>query len=105
LRSIFPHWPFYGPVSEDDVILEKRSTTTYGNAQQSLPLVEALHCHDVILVTSRVHMYRAFRTFRSVFPAEIPIYARAVISQHFDPGYWEVFFETLKAIFYDLWAY
>src|SRR5882672_1590713 len=41
LREIFPQWPFYGGLHEDDVVLEKRSTTTYGNAQQSLPLVEA----------------------------------------------------------------
>src|SRR5580692_7608735 len=44
LREIFPQWPFYGNLREEDVVLERRSATTYGNAQQSLPLVEALHC-------------------------------------------------------------
>ena len=39
LRDIFPQKPFYGDLDSDDIILEKRSLTTYGNAQQALPLV------------------------------------------------------------------
>jgi len=105
LREIFPQWPYYGPISSDDVILEKRSATTYGNAQQSLPLVEALKCKDVILVTSRIHMHRSFRIFRTVFPAEIPIYTRAIVAGHFQPTKVELFIETTKSIFYSLWAY
>ena len=53
LEDIFKEWPYYGSVSEKDVILEKRSGSTYGNAQQTLPLVEALKCRDLILVTCR----------------------------------------------------
>src|SRR5688572_21728106 len=40
-REILPQAVFYGGLKEEDVVLEKRSTTTYGNAIQSLPLVEA----------------------------------------------------------------
>ena len=31
-------------------------------------LVEALNCKDVILITSHLHMYRASRTFKAIFP-------------------------------------
>src|SRR5688572_9401257 len=31
LREIFPERPFYPAVAESDIVLERRSTTTYGN--------------------------------------------------------------------------
>ncbi len=105
LPGIFPQWPFYGVVDPHDVILEKHSLTTYGNAEQSLPLAKALHCRDVILVTSRVHMYRSLHTFRAVFPKAIAIYPHAVIAGHYNPHAWELYSETLRTMFYDLWAY
>lgn len=105
VREIFPQWPFYGGLREEDVVLERRSTTTYGNAQQSLPLVEAMHCHSVVLVTSHLHMRRAFRTFRHVFPPEILILTRAVSSGSIPPRSGDVALETVKAMFYSLWAY
>lgn len=105
LRDIFPVLPFHGEVREADVILEKHSQSTYGNAQQSLALVEALHCRDVILVTSRAHMYRALSTFRAEFPPTIPIYPRAVVAGSLQPGRVELIWETLKSVFYSLWAY
>ncbi|MCM2281394.1 MAG: YdcF family protein [Bdellovibrionaceae bacterium] len=105
LRDIFPLWPYHGDLRESDVILEKTSQTTWGNAQQSLALVEALRCRDVVLVTSRLHMYRALSTFRAQFPSSIPIYPRAVISGSYTPGRHEVAWEAVKSIFYSLWAY
>jgi len=105
LREIFPLLPFYGTVNEQDIILEKRSTTTYGNAQQSLPLVETLKCRDLILVTSNIHMYRAFRTFRAIYPVQVPILPRAVLAGRGESGADEIFFEALKSIFYSLWTY
>ncbi len=105
LREIFPQLPFYGPINEDDVVLEKRSSTTYGNAQQSLPLVEALHCKNIVLVTSRLHMYRSFKIFRTVFPADVAITARAVVAGRLEPAALETFVETIKSLFYSLWAY
>lgn len=104
-RDIFPLWPFYGDLKEQDIILERRSETTYGNAQQTLPLVEALRCRDIILITSRVHMRRALFTFRAEYPADFPIIARATISYGVRPGWGEVATETLKALFYSFWAY
>jgi len=105
LREIFPQWPFYGGLREDDVVLERRSATTYGNAQQSLPLVEALHCRSVVLVTSHLHMRRAFKTFRQVFPPEILILTRSISSGYVPPRTWDLTVETIKSLFYSLWAY
>jgi uncharacterized SAM-binding protein YcdF (DUF218 family) len=105
LRDIFPQMPFYGEIREQDVILERRSRTTYGNAQQSLPLVEALRCRDIILVTSRVHIYRTYRTFRAEFPPTIQILPRAVVAGTAVPSWAEAALEALKSIFYSTWAY
>lgn len=105
LREIFPQWPFYGNINERDVVLERRSETTYGNAQQSLPLVEALHCRSLVLITSTLHMYRAQRTFRNVFPPDFPIVYRAILSGRYKPGFQDLAIEATKSIFYSIWAY
>ncbi len=101
-RDILPLWPFYGEIHDSDVILERRSRTTFGNAQQTLPLVEALRCRDLILITSRTHMRRALNTFRAEFPPGYPIVPRAVIAGSVEPGWTEVSIEALKALFYSL---
>src|SRR4051812_28613925 len=88
LREIIPQWPFYGGLHEEDVVLERRSATTYGNAQQSLPLVEAMHCRSLVLVTSHLHMRRAYKTFRQVFPGEVLIEPRAISSGFIPPRNW-----------------
>lgn len=105
LREIMPVWALYGNLSENDVVLDRRSETTFGNAQQSLPLVEALKCRDVLLVTSRLHMYRAFRTFRATFPENIYVEKHAMVGSRYEPSIPETAFEALKSLFYSLWAY
>jgi len=105
LRDILPLWPFYGNMSEKDVVLERRSSSTYGNAQQAVPLVEALNCRDIVLVTSQIHMFRASKTFRSAFAATIPIYKHTVIAGRVESSFWDVSTEVLKSLFYSLWAY
>lgn len=105
LREIMPLWPLYGDLSEVDVILEKRSESTFGNAQQSLPIVEALNCRDILLVTSKVHMHRSFLTFRKSYPENIQILPHAVVGGDFRPRLTELVVETLKSLFYSLWAY
>lgn len=104
LRDLLPSWTFHG-LREEDIVLEKRSETTWGNAQQSLPIVEALRCRDILLVTSRTHMSRAYRTFRAVFPPHIQIQTQAVVGNRWDPTVFEVGFEALKSFFYSFWAY
>ncbi|HEX4924326.1 MAG TPA: YdcF family protein [Bdellovibrionales bacterium] len=105
LREIFPQLPYYGSISEDDVVLEKRSLTTYGNVQQTLALVEALKCRDLVVVTSRLHMYRAMQTFRGAFPTGFPLNEHSVFSGALEPEWDELATETLKSVFYSLWAY
>jgi uncharacterized SAM-binding protein YcdF (DUF218 family) len=105
LREIMPVWSFYGNLKEDDVVIEKRSETTYGNAQQSLSIVEALRCRDIILVTSRLHMHRSYKTFRGAFPENIEIFKHAVVAGRYEVGFVEAGFEALKSLFYSLWAY
>ncbi len=104
LRDIFPHWPFYR-LRVEDVVLERRSATTFGNAQQSLPLVEALRCRSVVLITSHLHMRRAYRTFKALFPEEIRLSTRAISSGSVPPKFSDVSIEAVKSIFYSAWAY
>ncbi len=104
-REILPQAVFYAGLREDDVVLEKRSTTTYGNAIQSLPLVEALHCRSVALVTSTLHMHRAHQTFRGVFPQDFPLLAHATVGGSLRPSFGDALAETIKSVFYSLWAY
>jgi len=105
LREIFPQWPYYGTLREEDVVLERRSTTTYGNAVQSLPLVEAMRCRSLVLITSHLHMRRAFKTFRRAFPSEILILSRSVSSGSIPPRPTDLAQEAVKSMFYSLWAY
>ncbi len=105
LREIYPLWPFYGDVKEQDVILERRSGTTYGNAQQTISIVEALNCRDVVLVTSNLHIYRAYRTFEASYPSHISLIKYAVNSGRGESGVWDISTEVLKSLFYSLWAY
>jgi uncharacterized SAM-binding protein YcdF (DUF218 family) len=106
LREIFPQWPYYGDLDEQDVILERRSSTTYGNAQQSVALLEALHCRGIVLITSTLHSYRAVRTFRNNLPHDYPIHTYAVLAgPSVMPSPMSVLIESFKSIFYSLWAY
>lgn len=104
-KEIFPMWVHYSEVNESDVILEKRSETTFGNAVQSLPLVELLNCQDIALITSWLHMYRTVKTFKKVFPSHIEIKAHPLQGSQTQVTLFELFQETFKSLFYSLWAY
>lgn len=101
LNEIFPHLAFYPEISEQDIFLEKKSETTYGNAVQSLALVKALQCHDILLITSQLHMYRAYRIFSHIYPTSITINKLTVANKR-DFSFFEYFLETLKVTLY--WA-
>lgn len=104
-RELVPQVPLLGDLKEEDVVLEKRSTTTYGNAVQTLPLVEALHCHSLVVVTSTLHMSRALRTFRSVFPSDFHLQPYAVVSGSLRASWMDLLEESGKSLFYSVWAY
>lgn len=105
LREIMPYWSLYGELNERDVILDRRSGTTYGNAQQTLPIVEVLGCRDIALVTSSVHMRRAFSTFQAAYPETVSILKHAVPPGKKEGRFFEISTEVLKSIFYRFWAY
>lgn len=105
LHEIFPLMPFYPSVNEMNVILERRSTTTYGNVHQTIAIAEALRCKSLVLVTSRTHMYRAKKTFQAVLPESLLLVERAVVSGPIQSEWSDVMIETLKSVFYSLWAY
>lgn len=105
LEEIFPNIIFYGELEPQDILLEKTSKTTYGNAQQTLPLVEAMNCKDVILITSRLHMYRALKTFKAHYPRNIQIYPRGTIGRQLSVDWYQTAVESLKSVFYRTWAY
>lgn len=102
LHEIFPQLPFYPEVIQEDVILEKISGSTYANADQSLLIAETLKCKSVLLMTSEIHMYRAFSTFKAVFPDNIRIEKYHISSGGRENRVFDVYFETIKTIFYDI---
>ncbi len=104
LSEIFPQLPLYGKVRTEDIVLEKRSMTTFGNAQQTAPLLEALKCRDFVLITSYLHMYRAVRTFQGVLSPEMRMYPRATYTWG-PPSWGDRSLEALKSLFYSIWAY
>lgn len=105
LRDLLPIWPYYSKASEIHVFLEKRSETTYGNAVQSAHYIQALKCRDVVLITSELHMFRSYMTFRPVYPSGVVIWKHPVIAPK---GYFSFFdsaLEVFKSLFYRPWAY
>jgi uncharacterized SAM-binding protein YcdF (DUF218 family) len=111
LQEMMPEVVFYPEIKLDDVILERRSATTAGNAQLSLPIVEALHCASILLVTHDYHMHRALKTFLQAFPAAVRIIPYPIVSGRlhrgaalsFDPRFWSaVFDEWYKYLFYSV---
>ena len=104
LIDIFPEIPFYGNINAQDIVLENMSETTYGNAKKVFVIARELECNDIVLITSRLHMYRAYRTFRAVFPREYRIQQRAVISGTLKPSKLNILYEVISSILYrPLW--
>lgn len=104
-RDIFPNWPYYQDVAENDIVLERKSRTTFGNAQQTVAVAEALACRDLLVITSRYHLHRAIKTFHAEFEDRIPVEGRAVWVPNSDAETLEIANEALKALFYATWAY
>ena len=105
LRDIFPEDPSMENINLEDVILEKESTTTYGNAKKSLPLVQELGCRDLVLITSGFHMPRAFLTFRAYFPKQIPIRSYSTRGQGKNIHWTRVSMESFKMLLYNLFFF
>ena len=99
-KEIFPYWIYYPEVDSRNVILEKRSQTTLGNAHQSLALVETLRCQDILLITSQLHMSRAQKVFNSIYPKEIMIKSVVLPNSKNEQGLVYLIIEIIKSFFY-----
>lgn len=102
LKEIFPQLDSYPRINHEDIILEKISGSTYQNAVQSLQLVQVLNCHDVLLMTSNVHMYRALGTFKNIFPPDIEIKTYSIINPNKEYSEIETLYEAIKSLFYSV---
>ncbi len=105
IHELFPQMVYYPQIQEENIILEKRSETTFGNMQQSLPLIEALQCRSVLLVTSFLHMYRSTKTFQATYPKDITLIPYSVSGNIYSVPIIETLIEATKSIFYSFWAY
>lgn len=100
LEDIFPYLPYYPEVKTDNITLDKRSLTTYGNARFSLNIAESFKCRDIVLITSQFHMPRAFSIFRSVFPDSTPIKKFTIANSKNESGLFDLGLEVLKSYSY-----
>lgn len=105
LTDLVTPWDLVWGPDLDKIVLEKRSTTTYGNAQQSLPIVEGLGCRKLELITSQLHMYRASKTLRGAFPESITITKHPVPPLVRNTNVGEYWTEVMKTMFYSVWAF
>jgi uncharacterized SAM-binding protein YcdF (DUF218 family) len=100
MNDIFPYLAYYPDVDPAKIILDKRSLTTYGNARFSLNIVEVEHCRDILLITSQIHIQRAYRIFRYVFPETINIKKVALNNTKGESGFLDLGLEVIKSYSY-----
>lgn len=105
IHDLLPIWPYYAKATEEFVFLEKRSETTYGNAIQSAQYAQALKCRDVVLITSELHMFRSYQTFRQIYPEMIQLIKHPVLAPRNHFGVFDSTLEVIKSLFYRPWAY
>ena len=97
LDQLFPQLKSNLEVSPDSIVLEKRSESTYGNAVQSSVVAEALHCKDIMLMTSQLHMPRAYKIFKRVFPENTIIYKASLRPIRIEASFFDIFIEAVKS--------
>lgn len=100
LHEIFPYLSEFPDIDANNIILEKISGSTYQNAVQSLVLAQELKCKNILLITSQLHMYRAYKTFQANFPADMKINTYSILSPSKENSQWPIFVETFKSLFY-----
>lgn len=98
--ELFPYSGYYPEVNLNDIYLEKRSETTFGNARHSMNLVEGLRCRDIILITSQIHMHRAYSIFKIVYPDSMAIKKLTLPNAKSESGLYGLATEVSKALFY-----
>lgn len=101
LNEIFPQLPFYSDIDPEAVVLEKISGSTYGNAVQTQLVSEAMKCQDLLLMTSDIHMQRAYRMFKVTFPLDYKIGKYHIVNSAKENTLFDVYLETFKSLFYN----
>ena len=91
------------PQKTKDIILEEQSKSLYEDAERALRLVKQHSCKNILLIASSLHIYRAQRLFRTIFPPGYRINMVAAASSSISFESYVV--EALKSLFYSLWAY
>ena len=61
-------------VPSQNILQENLSLSTYTNATGTLPLLQEIGAHRVLLITSRFHTGRTYKTFRDAFPSDIELF-------------------------------
>lgn len=105
LHEIFPQLSNYPGIKAENIILEKISESTHQNAVQSLLVAQDLKCKSVLLMTSQLHMYRAYRTFKANFPDDIEIRSYSIVNSLKEDTEIAVLFETIKSLFYSMMSF
>ncbi len=88
LKEIFFMEIWKGKGLPEGIILEKRSTSTFGNAIETEAIAMSLGIKSLILVTSLYHMKRALYTFRRIMPGT-RICGYTVESSNFKKEWWK----------------
>lgn len=61
-------------VPSENILREKASVSTHTNATESLPILKDLDATRVLLVTSRFHTARSYRTFCWILPDTMTVF-------------------------------
>lgn len=86
LKSIF----FRKDIKLDtgNIIIEKKSTSTYENATETKKIIKSKGIESVILITSYYHMKRASYIFQHILPSKVNLYLYPVSTPNFDETKW-----------------
>ena len=75
-------------VERTNIVLEKRSTSTYENAVEVRKILEERGLKSMVLITSGYHIKRAHYIFTNVMPPEIAVESYSVMTPNFDTERW-----------------
>src|SRR3989304_2359836 len=75
-------------VERTNIVLEKRSTSTYENAVEVRKILEERGLKSMVLITSGYHIKRAHYIFTNVMPPEIAVESYSVTTPNFDTERW-----------------
>ncbi len=92
---------------DEEIILEKQSTTTLENAIYARDLLGKRDVRSLQLITSRYHMLRAELIFRNLLSKDIAIYPHPVDSRNLREEWWRYggSFRLLFTEFYKYYLY